>query len=276
MTADDLGISPGVNAAVVRAYSQGVLRFASLMVTGAAAEDAANRVRRCRGLGLGLHLVLCAGRSATPPSQLVGLVDGEGRFPSDPVSCGLRYFFLRRLEPLIEREIRAQFELYAKLGLPPGHVDGHLNIHVHPVVFPIVARVSREYGFRRIRLPGGELWTSLRYSRERPAKQLMEGLAFFLLRRYLLLRHSHPMTEVPKRTYGLLRSGMMHEEYVLRILRTLPEGTSEVYFHPFSDPASVVTDIPREGHHTYTELETLTSPRIREAIGTLGLSLATV
>ena len=55
-TADDFGLSDGVNEAVERAHTDGVLTHASLMVAGPAAADAVARARRLPGLRVGLHL----------------------------------------------------------------------------------------------------------------------------------------------------------------------------------------------------------------------------
>lgn len=275
VTADDFGISPEVNEAVVRGYRDGVLRHASLMVSGEAAEEAVERARReCQGLGLGLHVVLCAGRSVLPASRLGELVDGRGRFPDDPVACGMRYFFDRRLERALEAELRAQFERFLGFGLRPGHVDGHLNIHAHPVVYPLAQRLAREHGFQRLRLPGGELASSLRHSSRRWwPKQLVEGAVFGALRAYLLRSCGDPRVPVTERTYGLLRSGLMGEDYVLAALGSLPEGTTELYFHPSADPKSEALDEPRPGHHSVSELRALVSPRVRRRIDELGIEL---
>ena len=71
-TADDFGDTPQVNAAVLQAYREGVLRFASLMVLRPAAAEAARIAKDNPGLGVGLHLELCA---------------------DAPEKAGMRYFF---------------------------------------------------------------------------------------------------------------------------------------------------------------------------------------
>lgn len=272
VTADDLGVSPEVNEAVLLAHRGGILRFASLMVNEPFAREAAERARReCPRLGVGLHLVLCSGRSALGPGAVPELVDASGRFPEDPVRCGLRYFFRPGLAGPLEREMRAQFERFLAFGLPPGHVDGHLNVHAHPVVFRLLARLAREYGFTRVRLPGGEAVVSFGFS-ARPWKQFLEAPVFSLMRRYLL-RGGVAGLEVPERVWGLLRSGLMGEAYVARCLGRLPVGTTEMYFHPSADPASAVSRRPTPTHRTVTELETLLSPRLRLLLEREGIEL---
>ena len=92
ITADDFGLDQAVNDAVEAGHSRGVLTAASLMVTGAAAEDAVTRARRLPRLGVGLHLVLVDGTPALPPGQIPDLVDSSGKFRKDAVAAGIRIF----------------------------------------------------------------------------------------------------------------------------------------------------------------------------------------
>lgn len=256
VTADDFGYSRELNAAVIKAYRGGVLRYASLMVNRPAASEAAAMARAHPGLGVGLHLELCR---------------------DSPALWGLRYCFGRRERARLEGEISEQIERFLRLGLKPTHADGHFNIHVHPVIFPVLARLARRHGIPRLRLPGGESGPCLDFERSRgswsrvPAALGLSGV-FGALGAWL-----RPMARglmIPERTYGLLRSGMMTEEYLLWLISMLPAGSTEIYFHPTSDPASAVDDKPTATHHTVTELESLLSPRVREALERSGVELA--
>ena len=265
VTADDFGVSPAVNEAVVRAHRDGILQYASLMVAEPHAGEAVHRAKReCPGLSVGLHAVLCAGQSI---AESPDLTDSKGRFPDDPVLCGMRYFFDRALYGALELELRAQFERFLASGLPPTHVDGHVNIHAHPVLFPMMVRLAREYRFERIRLPGGEFALSMRYSIRPFWKQFVEATVFSLLRRYLLRAFGDPMVRVPDRVFGVLRSGLMNEDYLEHCLRSLPYGLTEIYFHPSAEPGTEAVDRPQPTHRTISELRTLLSERVRDALG---------
>jgi len=137
-TADDFGASAEVNAGILRAHRQGVLRGASLMVAASARDAAAAAARDCPGLDVGLHLVVCKGQSVLAPARLGGLVDSAGRFVENPLQGGMRYFFNRRLRTSLADECRAQIELHLKLVGYLNHIDGHLNFHVHPVINDIL------------------------------------------------------------------------------------------------------------------------------------------
>jgi predicted glycoside hydrolase/deacetylase ChbG (UPF0249 family) len=62
VTADDFGLTVAVNQGVEQAHREGILTAASLMVGGAAADDAVERARRLPTLRVGLHVVLVQGR----------------------------------------------------------------------------------------------------------------------------------------------------------------------------------------------------------------------
>lgn len=248
-TADDFGDTPGVNAAVLRAYREGILRFASLMAGRPAAAEAARIARDNPGLGVGLHLELCA---------------------DEPEKAGMRYFFSPEARAGLEGEIRGQIEALLALGIKPTHIDGHINVHVHPVIFPAVCRLAREYGIPRVRLPAGE-WEALKGfpGAEKPGTALLAGV-FGAMGAWV--GGAAAGLECPP-SWGLLRSGLMKEDYALWLIARLPEGTTEMYFHPTTDPALRATDAPVPSHQSTTELETLLSPKVRRALDAHGVEL---
>lgn len=250
VNADDFGYDSAVNAAVVDAYRRGILRYASLMVKRPGAAEAALLARENPGLGVGLHLELCA---------------------DSPAYWGLRYFFGSRDRARLEGEIEAQFEALERLGVRPTHADAHFNIHVHPVIFPLLARAAKRHGVPRLRLPGGELAAAAGYGRLLELPGIAAQAAVF----GALGRSLRPKAEGLEvtRSFGVLRSGLMTEAYLLSLVRRLPPGTTEVYLHPSSDPATRVVRRPTATHHTYSELEALVSPAVRRALREEGVSL---
>lgn len=250
VTADDFGDTPEVNAAVRRAYGEGILRFASLMVLRPAAAEAARIARDHPGLGVGLHLELCS---------------------SAPEKAGARYFFSAAARKGLEGEIRAQITALLDLGVMPTHIDGHINVHAHPVIFPAVCRLAREYGIPRVRLPAGE-WEALKGfpGAEKASTAALAGV--FGAMGAWVGGASRGLERPP--SWGLLRSGLMKEDYALWLISRLPVGTTEMYFHPTTDEALRAGDAPTPQHQSVTELETLLSPRVRRALEDRGVELA--
>jgi len=158
VNADDFGLSPSVNEAVVRAHREGILTTASLMVNEAGLDEAVKLAKENPRLGVGLHLTLLMGHAALAPEKIPGLVNARGEFSNSPVGVGLDYFFKRSLREQLRAEIHAQFEKFHATGLPLDHVNGHLHLHLHPVIFKILMDDADSLRIRHLRRKsfGGE------------------------------------------------------------------------------------------------------------------------
>ncbi|MBS0561566.1 MAG: hopanoid biosynthesis-associated protein HpnK [Proteobacteria bacterium] len=228
VTADDFGLSEGVNEAVERAHRDGILTSASLMVAGPAAADAVARARRLPSLRVGLHLVAIEGPAVLPPSDIPGLVDAAGQFPSDQLRLGLRYFFLPAIRRQLAAEIRAQFAAFAATGLLLDHANAHKHMHLHPTVGALMIRIGREFGLRAVRIPAEppevieRLGTPVGFG----ARALYRWTA--LLRRQARAAGM----EANDHCFGLAWSGHMTPDRIRRLLAALPEGQNEIYLHP--------------------------------------------
>ena len=269
MNADDFGRSAGINAAVIRAHREGVLTSASLMVAGAAADEAVALARETPGLAVGLHLVVAGGKAVLPPAAVPHLVDAEGCFLGSPLHAGLRYFLDRTAREELAREMTAQFERFAATGLPLSHVDCHLHMQIHPTVFALLVPLAERYGARGLRLPRDDFWLAAGYSRRGIARKTAWAAIFGLLARWCAQRLRGCRLVVPGRVYGLFQSGSMREDYVLQVLRHLRVPAAELYFHPDTDPGTEILG-PNPG-----DLAALLSPAVRRAIEARDLHPAT-
>jgi hopanoid biosynthesis associated protein HpnK len=239
------------------------------MMGEGAVADAVDRARALPSLKVGLHLTLVEGTPVSPPETIPDLVGADGRFPSDMVAAGFRFFFLPKVRRQLEREITAQFAAFAATGLPLDHVNTHKHIHLHPTVAAMIIRIGRGFGLRAIRLPaeppqpvaaamglaqsGGfgaaalRLWT----------RQLARTI-----RRAGMVANDH--------VFGLAWSGAVTEERLLALIPHLPEGVSEIYGHP----ATAMTPLIRRTMPDYRhpeELAGLLSPRVRAALDAHGV-----
>jgi len=264
-------MSAGVNAAVERAHSEGVLTQTSLMVNGAAASEAVAVAVRSPTLAVGLHLVLVQGRASLPPHDIPELVDSDGMLPTAPIWSGVRYFFSPRLREQVRREVLAQLEAFASTGLPLSHLDGHLTIHMHPVVLDIICEVHQRYAIRCVRLPLEPVAPSLDFDRRFLGRKLREAAIFHVLARYARARLRKCGILYADRMFGMHQTGHVNEAYLLHLLDRLDEGVSELYCHPGVTDAEIrywTPDYDRDG-----ELAALVSPRVKEAIASRGITL---
>jgi hopanoid biosynthesis associated protein HpnK len=267
-TADDFGASPEANAGILRAHREGVLRGTSLMVAAPARDAAAEAARDCPELDVGLHLVVCQGRTVLDPSRLAGLADGAGRFVDDPVRGGMRYFFNRALRSKLADECRAQVEMHLKLVGYLHHIDGHLNFHVHPVVCDILLELAAEYRVPYIRIPREPVFTTLALARDNMRRKLVEAVIFRALSRRARRRMAARGIKSTDWLFGLHQSGNLTERYVLDVIARLPPGVTEIYGHPAADIGA--TPPPAEAQR---EVEILTSPLVPIALESVGARL---
>jgi hopanoid biosynthesis associated protein HpnK len=257
-SADDFGLTESVNEAIERAHRDGVLQAASLMVAAPAAADAVRRARANPSLRVGLHLVVIEGPAALPHTQIPDLVDPTGQFPSDQLKLGLNYFFRPRVRRQLQAEIRAQFAAFAATGLTLDHANAHKHMHLHPTVGAMMLRAGAAHGLRRIRVPA-----------EPPEVMRRCGTAAtfgnkLLYRWTALLRRQARAAGVSSNDhcFGLAWSGHMTADRILRLLPNLPDGDSEIYFHPAArrDP---VLDRLMPGYEHEAELAALLDTRLR-------------
>jgi hopanoid biosynthesis associated protein HpnK len=271
VSADDFGLSPGVNAGILTAHRDGILTDASLMVNGAARTEAVELARATPTLSVGLHLVLVQGRATAAPQAVPALVDHDGMFRNQPVLNGFRYFFTPGMRAQLEREIQAQLDAYVRTGLPLSHVDGHLNIHMHPTVLSILLQLAPQYGIRALRLPREPLGISLRLDGRARVRKAMESVTFRGLVRWALPRlRAHGM-RYPDQMFGLHQSGHVTEPYVLGVLAALPPGVTEIYCHASHVDSEARRWRPAD-YECEAELAALTSARVRAALDAHGVA----
>ena len=223
LTGDDFGRSAAINDAIERSHRAGILTQSGIMVNEPHAEEAAAIARRNPGLGVGLHLTLCAGRA----SRESMLTDAAGNFEPSPAKAGLRYFFSPSLKRALSDEIARQFEKFRALGFAPGCWDGHTHLHLHPTILALTLPIAREHGFRFVRL--------VREPRPRTAL----GLVFAALSSRALPALRAQGIAYADRVCGLRETGRMTTAAMIRHIEKLPDGLSEIYRHPGAEPAEL-------------------------------------
>ncbi len=129
VNADDLGLSPGVNAGIAEAHTRGVVTSASLMVRQPAAAQAATLVREHPALAVGLHLDL--GQWDYEDEEWRAAYE---RCPPDDGTA-------------VERECGDQVAAFRELlGRDPTHVDSHQHVHKTEPTRSAAVRLAEELG----------------------------------------------------------------------------------------------------------------------------------
>ena len=267
LSADDFGLSLGVNEAVEQAHRGGLLSTASLMVAGPAAADAVRRARAMPGLRVGLHLVVIEGPAAEP-SASPGLVDATGQFPSDQLRLGFNYFARPAIRRQLQHEIRVQYQAFAATGLRLDHANAHKHMHLHPTVGRMMIEVGREFGLQAIRVPA-----------EPPAVMAALGApqgpgarALHAWTRLLRWQARRAGLRTNDHAFGIAWSGHMTAARLAALAPRLPGGLSEIYFHPATHRDAVLTRLMPDYEHE-AELAALCDPEVRAALAGAGAVL---
>ena len=248
-----------------------MLSTASLMVAGPAAADAVARARRLPGLHVGLHLVVIEGPAVLARDRIPLLVDEAGQFPSHQLALGLRYFFRPDVRRQLAREIEAQFAAFDATGLTLDHANAHKHMHLHPTVGGMLIRAGLRHGLRSLRVPH-EPAAPLRQSDG--TVDTKAAAALRLWTRLLRAQARRAGLATNDWCFGLAWSGAMDPARVTRLAGCLPDGLSEIYFHPATArDAEIRRLMPGYAHER--ELEALRHPGLRAALDRASVRLTT-
>lgn len=155
VNADDFGLSPQVNRAIVQAFDEGLIGRTTLMVNMPAAKEAVELARE-RGFldKVGLHLNLTSGRPLTDSiSKDPVMCSGSGEFTADFArNIKTRLYLPKTTQLSVEKEIRAQLDMYRDLGCTLWHIDSHHHVHTDPSVWIILKKVMKDYPVTSVRL----------------------------------------------------------------------------------------------------------------------------
>lgn len=247
VTADDFGAALAVNEAVEQAHVGGILTAASLMVSGAAVDDAVERARRLPSLGVGLHIALADAAPVLPPERIPALVGADGRFHDAMLRTALTIAASAAARRQLAAEIEAQFAAFAATGLPLDHVNAHKHFHLHPMIASAILRIGPKYGMKAMRVPYERGGTApLRWwARQLRGRLRRAGLT------------------VNDRFIGLGWTGAMDAARMREAVATPVDGLIEIYCHPATGD-DWAGHAP--GYRYRDELAALTDPAVKSAL----------
>lgn len=243
VNADDLGLTAGVNRAIIESHNGGIVSSATLMANGPAFADAVTAARSAPNLAVGCHVVLVDGTPVSAPDAVDTLLAIRSAEP-DKFYSSLSEFAARAMlggfDPdQLVAEITAQIRKIQSTGLQVTHLDTHKHAHIFPEILAALLRAARICGVRAIRNPFVPLSAM-------PARQF-KGKPD-LWKRYGQVRMLHtfsgPFHQRTKRSglltpdgvIGVIETGLVdrfgYSSLLRQTLANLPEGTWEFVCHP--------------------------------------------
>jgi chitin disaccharide deacetylase len=232
INADDFGVTPGVNRAIVELNGAGALSSATLMATSGSFREAAHESVKRPSLGTGCHVTLVDGNpllESEARKKLVTRPSGHfreslGRFAWDLVRGAIP-------EAEIEGEAAAQIRRLQASGVTVTHVDTHKHAHVFPGVYRPLLRAARSCGVRAIRNPFEPDW-SLAVTRGASGLRRMQVRMLRSMRTSFLESVRRAGLTTTDGAIGVLATGKLDAETLRAFLKAMPDGDWELCCHP--------------------------------------------
>ncbi len=279
VNADDLGWTEGVNAGIAEAHRNGIVTSASLLANGAAFGAAVELARSTPGLGVGVHLNLSDGAPVAPRELVTSLTNDAGEFKGGPENLLLRMAKRGLTLREVEEEWDAQIGKVRDAGIEPTHLDGHKHVHMLPGLFEIALRLAKRYGLGAVRVANetSSLRAALSAGDEIHAgvvlKQGVQARGLKLLARDAREQAQRAGISTADYFCGIAQTGEMTKEGVARLLRNLPEGTTELMCHPGYLDHELQKTATRLQASRQMEVEILTDAGIRNLVASQGIRL---
>lgn len=267
VNADDFGRHELINRAVERAFNSGCLKSATLMAGGVAFDDAVKLARKISGLGVGIHFTLANGNPILPPNEIPSLVTEEGIFHADYVKFLKRYLSGKISLAEVRSELAAQLEKISRAGLTPTHVDSHQHLHHVPGIVEIILDLATASGIKAMRVVNtkifdGELDSVGKFVGRLGLGSLAKFAAHAAHKRNFL---------TPEHFAGIVAGESVSENFMLKLIENLREGTTEVMLHPGTDN-KILQDFCEWDHDFEEELAAVTSPRVMNLLAEKNIS----
>ena len=261
VNADDFGRHELINRAVERAFNAGCLRSATVMTGGIAFDDAIKLAKKIPDLGVGLHLTLANGNPILPPQEIPSLITAQGIFHADYVTFLKRYLRGKISLAEVRSELAAQFEKFSRTGLTLTHVDSHQHLHHVPGIVEIVLELASAAGVGAMRIAGAKIFDGELDSVGKFVGRLGLGsLAKFAA------HCAHKKNFVtPEHFAGIVAGESVNENFLLKLIENLQDGTTEVMLHPGTDN-KILRDFCNWEHDFELELAAVTSPNVLAAL----------
>jgi predicted glycoside hydrolase/deacetylase ChbG (UPF0249 family) len=279
VNADDLGWTDGVNRGILEAFHQGIVTSTSLLANGAAFAGGVEAARSAPGLGVGVHLNLSDGPPMADRETVTTLLNDDGEFAGGPESLLLRRARGGLSLAEVENEWDAQIQKVRDAGIAPTHLDGHKHVHMLPGLFEIALRLAKRHdiGAIRVALEASSLRTALSTGAKQHAgvvlKQGVQARGLKLLARDARELAEHAGISTADYFCGIAQTGELTREGVEQLVKSLPEGTTELMCHPGYMDSALQKTATRLQDSRQTELQILTDTGIRNLVASLGIRL---
>ncbi len=230
VTADDYGMSRGVNDAIDAGIACGLITSTNVMTNMEYYREA----KKLRGMNVsvGIHWTICTGRPVSNPEEIKTLVDENGNFyPYSVFRKKYRKGLISNKD--IVKELKAQYALFVEVCGEPDYWNTHENSHVDFGVFKLFVRTARELGIfkmrshRRVYIPA-----SNGISTKSLAWRMMEPVKNVILKNWMQYANKNHMASPYGITVPLRKTDLKNPEYLFANLHFDNDMVAEYVIHP--------------------------------------------
>ena len=231
VNADDFGLHTQINKGIIKGFQEGFITSTSLMCSAPAFAEAAELALANPALGVGIHLTLVGGVApAAAPEKVRSLLDEDEVFLPDYVAFASRFYRGGVKMSELETELCAQIERGLATGIKITHIDSHQHTHVLPIISDLVVKLCCKYNIKKIRNPHEVYFFDGGFSAGMGRKIGRAGLSFCAS---MAMRKAKAAgLSCPEHFFGMLAGGNLNAALVGDIIKSLPEGVSEIMTHP--------------------------------------------
>jgi predicted glycoside hydrolase/deacetylase ChbG (UPF0249 family) len=265
VTADDVGLHPGMTRGALAACDAGIVTAVSVAAVGRAFEPAVELLRDRPVLDVGIHLTLVGERPLSPPERIPSLLGRDGALLSGYPALARRFLAGGLVLAEIEAELRLQIERLSATGLSVVHANAHQHLHVLPRIFDIVVRLAEEHGIRFVRIPCEPktgVWS---------ARSAQLAVLNHLGRRARRRLEANNHLEAVERTLGVADAGHLTIDRLRRALEGAA-GTNELICHPGLGDAGLAASYDWD-YDWDAETAALCDPRVPGLLRDAGIEL---
>jgi predicted glycoside hydrolase/deacetylase ChbG (UPF0249 family) len=268
VNADDFGFTRGVNRGIVQAFKDGILTSTTLMANGDEFDHAVALAQENPTLKIGCHLAAVGGKPVSKDSS--AMLDDNGLLPKTLSQLIIKIAKGQIRSADIEREFAAQIERLVAAGIRPTHLDTHKHTAVHPVVTEALARTAKAFDIACVRFPferiGGNFGAAARANRRVYFKQRFVSLATRLTAANFANVVQKYRLQTPEYFCGVALTGLLDGEAIIKIIKSLRQGTTELMCHPSFYDAELQQAATRLKKARQRELEALLDTNVRQCL----------
>ncbi len=275
VNADDFGFTSGVNRAIVKAHTDGVVTSATLMANGPAFNQAQQLAKDLPNLSIGCHVVLIDGEPLLAPRELPSLTQSK-RFRNSLKIFAARAVTGNLNANEISGEATAQFKKIQAAGIRVSHFDTHKHTHLFPKVLRPLLHAAAACGVRAVRNPFGPRFP-LRSAQLLARPDLWTRFAEVKILRTFAGKFREAVQRegftTPDGTLGIEVTGTLDENLFTAIATSIPEGTWEFVCHPGYNDQDLQKADTRLRESREIELRVLTLPAARTILAQRDIEL---